>query len=396
MTTIMNEVADIFREYGKRFKEEVNLPGYIINSMNAIVNCRTSALGGHVDECDKCGHKIISYNSCRNRHCPKCQGSAREKWINKMENNLLPLGYFHIVLTLPHELNDIVLRNKEIMYGILFKAGSETLLELGRDKKHLGAQIGFTAILHTWGQNLMDHNHLHCIVPAGGLSLDGESWVDTKKEDFFIHVNVLSDLFKKKFMHYLLKVHNEDKLKFMGKIEYLKDENEFKKLRRLLYEKRWNIYCKPPFGGPEQVLEYIGRYTHRVAISNSRIIKVENGTVTFKWRDYSDSNKNKIMTLSAHEFIRRFLLHILPDRFMKIRHYGILGNRNIKTKLDKCKNLLIDRGNKQKKSLAKVDLLEEIESDTNYICPSCNKGIMRKRHEVLPDKHGPPKQSVIL
>lgn len=393
----MNEVSDIFRDYGNVYKENVNLPGYILKAMKAIVDCRTSAIGGHVDECDECGHKRISYNSCRNRHCPKCQGTARNKWVSKMKNNLLDVGYFHVVLTLPHELNDIVLRNKEIMYGLLFKTGSETLLELGRDEKHLGAQIGFTAILHTWGQNLMDHNHLHCIVPGGGLSVDGERWVKTKKENFFIHVKVVSDLFKKKFMHHMLKLKKEEKLKFTGKIEYLKEEKEFKKLKKILYEKCWNVYCKPPFGGAEQVLEYIGRYTHRVAISNSRIIKVENGNVTFKWRDYSNGNKNKIMTISTHEFIRRFLLHILPNGFMKIRHYGILGNKNIKTKLKKCKELLDDGRNRPKKKVTKVDLLEDAESENieiNYICPCCKKGIMRRREVVLPDNHGPPKYQI--
>lgn len=386
----MNEVADIFREYGKSYREEVKLPAYMSKAMSAISKCRTSALGGHTQECDECGNIDISYNSCRNRHCPKCQASARDKWVEKMKRNLLPIGYFHVVLTLPHELNDIVLRNKKIMYGILFKAGSETLLELGRDKRHLGAQIGFIALLHTWGQNLMAHNHLHCIVPGGGLSIDGEKWVETKRQDFFIHVSVVSDLFKKKFMYYLLKAYKENKLKFIGSIEKLKDEKEFRKLKRELYEKRWNVYCKPPFGGPEHVLEYIGRYTHRVAISNSRIIKVANGAVTFKWRDYSDQNKNKVMTVNAHEFIRRFLLHILPDRFVKIRHYGILGNKNVGTKLEKCKKLLSSR-NKKVNAVKKVDLIKDMNFESEYICPCCGIGIMRKRQVVLPDKIGPPK-----
>ena len=378
----MNEVAHIFREFIDEYKRQNKLPIHVLKVVNAIINCRTEVLGGHRGKCDSCGHEINLYNSCGNRHCPKCQAIAREKWVKKMKENILPVSYFHIVLTLPHELNDIVLRNKKVMYEILFKASSETLLTLCKDKKHLGAEIGLIGILHTWGQNLLDHNHIHYIVPGGGISLDEKRWINTKKKDFFIHVKVISDLFKKKFMYYFLKASNKGKLKFIGKIEYLKEEIELKKLKRKLYEMNWNVYCKPPFAGPEQVLEYIGRYSHRVAISNTRIIKVENGMVTFKWRDYKDGSKNKLMTLSALEFIRRFLLHVLPERFIKIRHYGILSNRSKKVKVERCRKLL---------KCENMLFNAEKEQVDGHKCPNCSKGIIKKVHVILPYKLGPPR-----
>jgi hypothetical protein len=305
-------------------------------------------------------------------------------------DELLPVGYFHIVLTIPQELNPLVLRNREKMYNILFKAGSETLLELGRDVKRLGANIGFIAILHTWGQNLMDHPHLHCVVTGGGLSFDGERWIHTKKKDFFVHVKVISSLFKGKFMYYLEKAYNQVELKFPGTISELGDKILFIKFKNSLYEKDWITYCKPPFGGPEQVLEYVGRYTHRVAISNRRIIKVEEGKVTFSYKDYKAGSKIKEMTVTAEEFIRRFLLHILPEGFVKIRYYGILSSRNKKGKLEKCKRILEQEGYFcESKSICKdllLDLVEKAESQ----CPCCGKGIMRIRQTILPGKLSPP------
>lgn len=337
----------------------------------------TARLGGHVDECNNCGHIKISYNSCRNRHCPKCQGLAREKWLAARKKDLLPVSYFHIVFTIPHNISPVVLRNQKELYTILFKAASETLLELGKDKKHLGAEIGLIAILHTWGQNLMDHPHLHCLVPGGGLSFDGKEWIKSK-EKFFIPVKVMSRLFRGKFLAYFKAAYKNKKLKFEGAIKPLSEKKEFQNLLDQLYQLEWVVYCKEPFSCPEYVLEYLGHYTHRVAISNNRLVKMENKKVTFRWRDYSDGSQNKLMTLNASEFIRRFLLHILPDNFVKIRHYGLLSNRSRKTKLNRCQELL---GRRQKEDTQKATYdLENIEDMRK--CPCCKNGTMIKK-EVL-------------
>jgi predicted Zn-ribbon and HTH transcriptional regulator len=365
------EVADIFREYGTDFRKNYSLPEKQTSIMNLIVNCRTSALGSHIDRCNKCGYETAAYNSCRNRHCPKCQHSAREKWIAARQSELLPVSYYHIVFTIPNELNPIVLVNKRTLYGILFKAASQTLLTLSKDPKHLGADIGFIAILHTWGQTLTDHPHLHCIVPGGGLSPDGKKWKRSKKfkyNKFFIHVNIISDLFKKKFLYYFKKTYKNKELQFVGKVKSYGQTNEFYKLLNLLYEKKWITYIKRPFGGPKQVLEYLGRYTHRVAISNSRIKRIENGKVVFQYRDYRDNTK-KEMALSPVEFIRRFMLHILPEGFFKIRYYGILSSRRKKALLEKCRKILSKK--KSRKSKDK----EAIKSFT-WQCPKCKTGRM--------------------
>ena len=391
----MSEVADVFRKYGDDYCKKHRLPYHFYKVMHAIENCRTSKLGGHVDECTKCGHIKISYNSCRNRHCPKCQAYAREEWVEDRIKDLLPVGYFHVVLTIPQELNPLVLRNQKVMYDILFKAGSETLLELARDMKHLGAEIGFTTILHTWGQNLMDHPHIHCIVPGGGLSFDGERWIPTKKKDFFVHVNPISSLFRDKFLFYLKKANRNGELKFQGTIKEFENECIFYEFTQSIYRKKWVVYCKPPFGGPEEVLEYIGRYSHRVAISNSRILKVENGTVTFSWRDYKDGNKVKEMTVAAEEFIRRFLMHILPDGFVKIRHFGILSSKNKQTKLKKCKEILGNYESRRKNRINENDLLKELVEKPETECPCCGNGVMRTRRIIPPDKLSPPSNHLI-
>lgn len=386
------EVAGIFRNYGKEYIDKYKQPGYILKAIDSIEKCRTSSLGGHVEKCDQCGHIRISYNSCRNRHCPKCQSLARERWIAERQKELLPVKYFHIVLTIPQELNQITLQNKKEVYDILFQAGSETLLKLGEDTKHLGGQIGIIAVLHSWGQTLSYHPHLHCIVPGGGLSKNENKWLPAKKRKnklpgshFFIHVNVISDLFRKKFLYYLKKSYEKRELHFEGTIKDLGASAEFKKLMNVLYSKKWITYCKEPFGGPKQVINYLGRYTHRVAISNHRIKNVEKGRVTFSYKDYSDNNKAKEMTLEAEEFIRRFLLHILPGNFYKIRYYGILSSRNKKTKLSRCKRLLgvIETDNAktededhaaQKKSWK--ELLYELTGIDVNECPNCKNGKM--------------------
>lgn len=386
----MSEVADIFREYGQKYRKDYRLPLHQLKAMDAIEKCRTPRLGGHVDECDSCGHIRISYNSCRNRHCPKCQSLARERWLDNRMEELLPVGYFHVVFTVPEELNPLVLRNAKVMYNVLFKAVSETLLELGSDRRHLGADIGFIAVLHTWGQNMMEHPHLHCIVPGGGLSFDGERWIEPRKKDFFVPVDVLSSLFKGKFLYYLTKAYEEKKLRFPGEISKLETRSEFTQYKSNMYEKKWITYCKPPFGGAEQVLEYIGRYTHRVAISNRRIVSVEHGRVTFKYKDYKDDSKTKEMTVTAEEFIRRFLLHILPDGFVKIRYYGILSGRNKKKMLGRCKEILCqaETGQESKRKY-RGDKTDSAENNA-FLCPCCLCGTMRIKQVLFPDKLYPP------
>jgi predicted Zn-ribbon and HTH transcriptional regulator len=377
-----NEVAGIFRKYGKEYLAKHKQPAYVLKTIGAIEKCRTATLGGHVEKCDKCGHKRISYNSCRNRHCPKCQSIAREKWIIKRKEELLPVKYFHIVFTIPEELNRIALQNKKIIYDILFKAGSETLLQLGKDEKHLGGEIGLIAVLHTWGQSLTEHPHLHCIVPGGGLSAKGNKWENpkrSKRKEFFIHVNVISDLFKKKLLCYLKRCYEKGEIGFEGELKSISGAIEFKKVMNNLYKKKWITYCKQPFGGPEQVINYLGRYTHRVAISNHRLKNIEGGEITFSYKDYRDLNKTKEMKLEAGEFIRRFLQHVLPDNFYKIRYYGILSSRNKKTKLQQCRRILGVKEEVIEETVAtrswKEILYELTGVDVNQ-CPECKEGRM--------------------
>lgn len=364
------EIADIFSKYGEEYRAQYHQPAYLTKVMNLITCCRTSALGGHIEKCDNCGYETNAYNSCRNRHCPKCQFSTKQRWIKARESELLPVPYYHVVFTIPNELNRVVLINKRVMYNILFRAASETLMKLGKDPKHLGANIGLVAVLHTWGQNLMDHPHLHCIVPGGGLTPNHQRWKYSKKakyRGFFIHINIISDLFKKKFLYYFKKAYRNSELNFVGKIEGLGSNKAFQKLLNELYEKKWVTYCKRPFGGPKQVLEYLGRYTHRVAISNNRIKTIENGKVIFEWKDYGDKNKSKEMALTPVEFIRRFMLHILPEGFFKIRYYGILSSRNKKAALKRCREILIEV-DAEKKSLRV--LIEPY----RWICSKCKEG----------------------
>lgn len=363
------ELADIFRQFGPAYRAAHKLLPEQQRVMNAIENCRTAALGGHLYRCPDCSHEQPEYNSCRNRHCPKCQRSAAEKWLAARQAELLPVPYFHIVFTIPHDLNPLALANPRLIYNILFQAASETLLTLGRDPKHLGGLIGLTAVLHTWGQNLAYHPHLHCIVPGGALSDDGR-WLAPKKskkeKKFFIHVNVISDLFKKKFLACLVKAFQADQLKFVGEVAALKSADAFNRFKNGLYDKKWVTYCKRPFGGPQQVLAYLSRYTHRVAISNSRLIKIEAGRVCFKWKDYRQGGQLAEMSLPAEEFIRRFLLHVLPDGFMKIRHYGFLASRSRQTKLVACQELL-----GPVEDVAATEEDEELVLPTARVCACC-------------------------
>ena len=369
----MPEVQDIFNKYGESYRRTHKMMPYKLKTMNAIEKCRTEELGYHKDICDECGYEKISYNSCRNRHCPKCQSIAREKWIYNREFDLLNVKYFHVVMTIPSELYLIAYQNQTKVYNILFKAVAETLAELAKDKKYLEAQIGFMEVLHTWGQTLVYHPHIHCIVPSGGIDKQGK-WRNSRK-NFFIPVKVLSRKFRGKFLYYL----KHEKLEFYGENKYLENSQEFDELIGKMYNQEWISYCKPPFKDARCVIRYLGRYTHRVAISNNRIIKEEKGEVTFKYRDYKDNKRTKEMTIKAEEFIRRFLMHILPPRFMKIRHYGLLGNRNKKIKLAECKKLT-NTANIQKLEINTLEILKKTLGVDFNLCPVCHKG-----HMLSPD-----------
>ncbi|MBL7101905.1 MAG: IS91 family transposase [Desulfobacteraceae bacterium] len=303
------EVADIFRSHGSAYQEShgQTMPSRHLRAMRAIEICRTAELGGHVDECDHCDALRVSYNSCRNRHCPKCQSLDKERWLENRKRDLLPTRYFHVVFTLPDRLRPLALRNQQVVYNILFKAASETLKTLTQDPKYLEAEVGFIAVLHTWTQTLMDHPHLHCIVTGGGLSPDGNKWIQCKK-DFFLPVKVLSRLFRGKVLAYLKEARQKGNLRFSGKIAYLQQEGSFNNLLNDLYKKEWVVYCKPPFSNAETVMEYLGRYTHRVAISNDRVVKMQGDQVTIRYRDRNDNDTIKLMILEAQEFIRRFLM----------------------------------------------------------------------------------------
>ena len=386
------EVADIFREYGPAYRATHKLPLQHLKAMSAIESCRTKALGGHLEECDTCGAEVPAYNSCRNRFCPKCNWLAKEKWLLKRKKELLPVSYFHVVLTIPDLLNPLTRYNEKAIYDILFKAGSETLLTLGKDPKHLGADIGFMAILHTWGSNMIDHPHLHCVVPCGGLSDDEMEWLwpnkSKKKKKFFVHVHVISDLFKKKFLHYLDAAYQKGELKLQGQVAHLQDPAAFNKLKSELYGKKWVTFCKQPFGGPEQVLEYLSRYTHRVAISNHRLIKVEGGRVYFKWKNYRKDGKFEETSLDVFEFIRRFLLHVLPKGYFKIRYFGILASRN-RHKLWTAQEILGNSEDVQERKNEEgeksfEEWFFELTGIEAGICPYCKKGRLIRKVQLAP------------
>ena len=337
------EVADVFRAAGPAYRTSHagHLSLHQLKVMSAIEHCRTAALGGHVEACTDCGHWRIAYNSCRNRHCPKCQGVAARNWLAAREADLLPVGYFHVVFTLPAEIAAIAFHNKALLYDLLFKTASETMLTIAADPKHLGARIGITAVLHTWGSAMTHHPHIHMIVPGGGISLDGERWIAARPA-FLLPVRVLGALFRRLFLTRLLALNDAGKLAFLGKLAGLADRRALLRYLSPVRKKRWVVYAKPPFAGPEAVLAYLSRYTHRVAISNSRLIRFDEGNVTFRYKDYRRSapDRQQIMTLSADEFIRRFLLHCLPRGFHRIRHYGLLASSTRKAHLEHARRLL--------------------------------------------------------
>jgi hypothetical protein len=335
MVRATHEVADVARIFGDALLRQGEVTPARRRVMRALVACRTAELGGHVESCDSCDYQRIAYNSCRNRHCPKCQGSRQAKWLEQRANDLLPVEYFHVVFTMPEELAQIALQNKRVVYGILFAASAATLRTLAADPQHLSAEIGFLSVLHTWSQDLRHHPHVHCVVPGGGLASDG-SWVACRP-GFFRPVRVLGAMFRGKFMAALRAAFEADELKFQGSLASLGDAASFAACLDRAMAKSWVVYSKPPFGGPEQVLNYLARYTHRVAISNSRLLHVGAAGVRFRWRDSARGNRPRTMTLPGVEFLRRFLLHVLPRGFPRIRHYGLLGNRSRATKLAVCR-----------------------------------------------------------
>ena len=372
-------MADVFRHFGPAFRDQ---HGAVLSvarrrAMIAIENCRTAALGGHVERCSECGHQRIAYDSCRNRNCPKCQGLARAQWIADRQAELLDVPYFHVVFTVPTEIEVIAFQNQTVVYDILFRAASETLCTIAADPEHLGAEIGFLGVLHTWGQNLLHHPHIHFLVPGGGIAPDGERWIACRP-GFFLPVRVLSQMFRGKFLHYLEKAFSAGELNFFSAHRHLQEPAAFRRYLAPVWNTEWVVYAKRPFAGPAQVLDYVGRYTHRVAISNNRLVSMNDGKVRFRWKDYRGGNRQKIMTLDANEFIRRFLIHTLPGGFHRIRYFGFLGNCHRARKLERCRRLI---------GMASPDLPIEPSADyrdryevlTGHSlreCPRCHTGIM--------------------
>lgn len=374
------EVADVFRRYAEAYRAQhgAALSTAQRRAMSAIELCRTAALGGHVEQCDSCGHQRISYNSCRSRSCPKCQSLARAQWLEDRQAELLDTEYFHVVFTVPEEIAVIAYQNKAQVYDILFRASAETLRTIAADPAHLGAEIGFFAVLHTWGQNLLFHPHLHCVVAGGGLSPDGTRWIACRS-GFFLPVRVLSRLFRRLFLEYLDKAFLAGELTFFTSLQKLCNRAAFLRHLAPVRKTEWVVYAKPPFAGPQQVLDYVGRYTHRIAISNNRLLGIDDDKVRFRWKDYRDHNRQKVMTVSAEEFIRRFLLHVPPKGFHRIRYYGFLGNRHRTQKLARCRELLSmpvpqPLDNQSEKDYR--DRSEELTGVSLKQCPACHQGRM--------------------
>jgi len=376
------EVADVFRLHGAAYRRFNRLPAPQLEVMSAIERCRTAALGGHIDECEACGHRRISYNSCRNRHCPKCQATARRKWVEAQKQALLPIEYFHVVFTLPDTINALLRWNRRLLLNLLFKAVSETLLEFS--ERHLKGEPGITAVLHTWGQTMVEHPHLHCIVTGGALTKDGSRFT-TCPTGYLFPVRALSQVFRGKYCDYLRRAYQSHQLHGAPALAMLSSAESFTAYLAQLRRKSFVVYAKRPFAGPAQVIEYIGRYTHRIAISNRRITAVDEHTVSFQWKAYRDAERVKVMTLHAHEFIRRFLQHVLPEEFVRIRHYGILANGRRKTKLAQCRALLKANLPKITNESHNADHVER--SDEQLLCEKCHLGRMLRREELSPERY---------
>lgn len=396
------EVADIFRGEAPSFWRDHgdSLSSQQKRVFSDVQACRTAVMGGHVRVCDDCGHEKISYNSCRNRHCPKCQAMARAEWLKQREEELLPICYFHVVFTLPAEIAALALQNKRALYGMLFEAASQTLMQVAANPRHLGAdQIGLLAVLHTWGQNLMHHPHLHCVVSGGGLSQDESRWIASKKH-YFLPVKVLSRVFRNKFRALLQGAFQRGELGFFGELQPLAEPVAFRRFLDAATKREWVVYAKRPFGDATCVLKYLARYTHRVAISNSRLLDYRDGRVTFRYKDYAHESQQRTMTVPAAEFIRRFLLHVLPDGFMRIRHYGYLANRHRRQKLEICRRLL---GVAAKEAPAEVEqpdndcCVEGQETEVTIPCPACKTGRLRIVHtfDRLPRHCGRPSELLL-
>jgi hypothetical protein len=372
-------IADIFRygfkQYVQRFGPQ---PLEVLKAVDAITTCRTETMGGHRYQCDRCGSELTLHNSCRNRNCPQCQGNARLCWIHDRIDDLLPVGYFHAVFTLPDLLNPFALRNKKVFYRIMFRAAKETLLTLAQDNKRLGATIGFITVLHTWGQTLIDHPHVHVIIPGGGLNNVGK-WKACRKK-FLFPVPVVRKMFRGKLMHYFIQAVKHGQIHLYGKLQQFNNRTLFRRLRETLYRKEWVVYIKPPFASPQAVVKYLGQYTHRIAISNHRIINFDNknGTVTFSWKDYTDNYKRKQMTLNCVEFIRRFLMHVVPKGFVRIRHYGFLANRNRTTKLARCRAFFRKKPPQKRngKRISWIEAFKKLHGYNPRRCRECLLGIM--------------------
>jgi hypothetical protein len=382
------EVADVFRRHGPDYRRTHadSLSCGQRRTMSAIERCRSAALGGHLERCDSCGHERVAYNSCRNRHCPKCQSLARAQWLEHRRAELLPVQYFHVVFTVPEPIAAVAFQNKKVVYGILFRAAGETLRTIAADPKHLGAEIGFIAVLHTWGQTLLHHPHLHCLVPGGGLAPDDSRWIACRP-DFFLPVRVLSRLFRRLFLQYLQAAFDAGQLQFFSSLESLNGDDAFTEYLRPLRRTEWVVYAKRPFAGAEQVLDYLARYTHRVAISNNRLLNIKDGKVTFRWKDYRHHDQPKSMTLDVSEFIRRFLLHVLPDGFMRIRHYGFLGNRHRRVKIARSRELLgvapaIPVNPNPHRDYR--DQYQELTGKSLNDCPACGRGHMVRVEILMP------------
>jgi Putative transposase/Transposase zinc-binding domain len=373
------EVADVFRRFGPAFREQHGAPLSRARrrAMTAIESCRTAALGGHVEHCGDCGYQRIAYDSCRNRNCPRCQGLARAQWIVDRQAELLDVPYFHVVFTVPAVIEVIAFQNQTVVYDILFRAASETLRTIAADPKHLGAEIGFFGVLHTWGQNLLHHPHIHFLVPGGGIAPDSGRWIGCRP-GFFLPVRVLSQMFRGRFLHYLEKAFSAEELNFSSAQRHLHEPAAFRRYLAPAWKADWVVYAKRPFAGPAQVLDYVGRYTHRVAISNNRLVSMDNGKVGFRWKDYRDGSRQKIMTLDANEFIRRFLIHVLPDGFHRIRYFGFLSNCHRAQKLALCRKLL-GMAPAEPATDPPADYRDRFKALTGQSlrqCPHCHTGIM--------------------
>jgi hypothetical protein len=372
------EVAEVFRRFGPAFRDQhrTSLSAARRRAMLAIESCRTAALGGHVERCGDCGHQRIAYNSCRNRNCPKCQGLARAQWLADRQAELLDVPYFHVVFTVPAQIEVIAFQNQTVVYDILFRAAAETLRIIAADPKHLGAEIGFLGVLHTWGQNLLHHPHIHFLVPGGGIAPGGQSWIACRP-GFFLPVQVLSRMFRGLFLRDLEKAFAAGELNFFSAHRHLYEPAAFRRYLTPVWNADWVVYAKRPFAGPAQLLDYVGRYTHRVAISNNRLVSMDDSKVCFRWKDYRDDNRRKTMTLEAEEFIRRFLIHVLADGFHRIRYFGFLGNCHRERKLARCRELLaMAPGGSAVDPADYRDRFEALTGRSLRECPHCHTGIM--------------------